>query len=222
MSAVDFPLDYVGLPEGTELATFGPCFIETDLDDAIITLLGRWLSTYMKQFADERSVPMLEVPKPVSIRNAIDDDEFPDSGFPAVIVTTARTVGVPDRYADGSYSSDWTVVITSIVRGSVASDTKRKAATMNGTIRRLLSQQVDGQGPVRTSEWTGSSIQPVTDRIAKGRYLAAGISTFKVRVDELFNDELGPTDPNLTYDPLALVTSVTTEIDPITSEEDSE
>lgn len=209
-------------------AQFGPLVVETDVDVAVIETLKVWLPTYLRQVELERDLTagFLKRPKPSSFANTLEDDEFKDHPFPAIIVTTAQTAGRPTKDGNGNHYAAWNVVVSSITRGRTPPETRALAALYSGCVRRLLVQQEALGGLAGAIDWVASNVAPVADVTGSGRYLAAGINQFSVYIDEVVQSGVGPLEPEPDdspyppsdpddpepYNPLALVTLVTTEI----------
>jgi hypothetical protein len=210
-------------------ADWGELVIATDVDRAVLLQLQRWLPTYLTRAEVERDLPahLLARPNAESYQNVLEDDDFPDGRLPAILVTTAQTGDVAVG-TEGAYYASWQVVVSVIVRGRTAPETREVAALFGGCVARILAhQQLDLDGEVK---WTGASVAPVADVTDKGRWLAAGINTFTVYADQVISgdgpvlptdddppyDSPDPDDPDAPYDPLVLVRAggVTTTILP--------
>lgn len=186
-------------------ANFGPLVVNTDVDAAILQKLELWVPLYLSQLERERNLadPLVEKrldrPPEVSYANTLDDDEFPDHILPAVIVTTANTEGEPTKDGNGMYSCAWNVVVSCIVKARTPSETRQLAAWFEGCIRRImLDDDPPFDGEVR---WTGTNTAAVADPTGAGRYLAAGISTYVVYVDQVVLAGGGPEGPPVYEDP---------------------
>lgn len=178
-------------------ADFGPLIVNTDVDEMVLGMLSLWLPTYLRQMERERPGIKFDLPHDESYANTLDDDEFPDHILPAVIVTTANTEGTPQYDGDGYYSSDWNVVVSSVVKGRTPSETRRLAALFEGCVRRVMVQA----DPTWDGEvtWHGTNTAAVADPSGAGRYLAAGIGAYLVHVDKSVQAGVGPAGEP--YDP---------------------
>lgn len=203
------------------LGDFGPIVLATDIDEAIIDVLAKWLPTYLGQIERERGLAG-QLPRPgrSSYANTLESMEFLDHHLPAVIVTTAPTTGKPARHADGTWGAVWRVNVNAILRGGRPPETRTNAALFEGSIRRLLLQQVVFSTAVKfnSSDWVSSAVQPVADTTGRGRYLAAGLCSVDVSVQESVKDgDAYPITPDATYVPpdgsTAGSTTVSTEVD---------
>lgn len=231
------------------VADFGPLIVETDVDYAVIETLKLWLPHYLGQVETERNLGahFLPRPKPRSITNALDDDEYPDQLLPCVVVTTAQ-IDDFTKYGDGNYSGVFAVEVSSVVRGprparkrtgELRGGTRFLAALWSGSVRRCIEHQQSLGGFAAEVRPQSARLRPVADPTGEGRYLARGVNNFLVYVDQVLNEQGGPWippvvdgsstgpyeppdpggDPDGTYDPPAQVTSVDVEIDgiPVTS-----
>lgn len=177
----------------TNLAHFGPLIVETDIDDAVVSVLRTWLPTYLGQIEVERSLTPGYLPRPVagSYANTLLDDEFLDHQLPAIIVTTAQTQGTPEKSGDGVYYASWEVVVSAIVRGRKPPETRHTAALYGGSVRRVMVQQLPD-----SVSWESGHVAPVSDPTSAGRYLAAAINHFRVEIDEALSVQGAPTVPD--------------------------
>jgi hypothetical protein len=198
-------------------ADFGPMVVESDVDDAVTMTLKLYLPTYLREVQRERSGQLkgreFELPKADAYRTVLDDEEFPDKGLPAIIVTTAPTVGEPEMNGDGFYYAAWSVIVSAVVRGRSSSEARRVASLFAGSIRRILTHQPDLGGFAGGVRWTSGQVMPVRDGTnANGRHLAAGTSTFSVYVDNVLREGVGPAVPGDDFEDLPEVTQVDTVI----------
>lgn len=207
------------------IAEFGPLVVETDVDLAVVSTIKLWMPTYLSRVEVERSLGngFLSRPKPDAFANTLDDDEFTDHPLPAIIVTTASTVARPEKDGNGMHFAAWNVVVSAICRGRTAPESRAMASLYGGCVRRIMLQQQDLGEFAGEVDWTSSNVAPVATT-GQGRYLAAGINTFSIYVDEVVQSGTGPlvtdedtpyppadpSDPNTPYDPLAIVTSIPT------------
>jgi hypothetical protein len=205
-------------------ADWGPLIVETDVDADILLLLRTWLPTYLGRVEDERGEDRHALARPVeeSYANALEDDEFLDYRLPSIVVTTAAPVGTPERDGNGLYSAAWSVVVSAILRGKTPPEARRDAALFGGCVRRILVQQALPTLPGAV-EWAGGRVAPVMDTTGADRFLAAGVNTFTVNIDDVLDADGGPagdpypdpdpTDPDTAYTPLATVEAVNLHVD---------
>jgi hypothetical protein len=198
-------------------ADFGPLVLSPDIDDATIATLREWFPTYMERHAEERDLDLtqIQLPKSGQFAAVIDDEQFPDYNLPSIIVTTAQTEGEPTQDGNGNYFAAWNVVVSAIVRGRNALETRQLAGHFEGCVRRILVQQgIDLPGEVK---WRGSNVAPVMDPTNSGRFIAAGMGNYLAYVDEVVQEGVGPNkdsnpyppadpeDPSTPYEPLISV-----------------
>lgn len=195
------------------IADWGPLVIATDVDEAVLAALQKWLPTYLIELGTERALGYI-LPKPNSYANTLDLDELMDHQLPAVVVTTANTT----KTVGGSnfiYQAVWTVTVSVIVRGRRPPESRKTAALFEGAIRRaFLHKCRQTAGPLNDPHWIGTRVAPVADSTGKGRYLAAGIGTYNVSTDAAAKGFGGPDVPNADgYVPPATVTDVSVSVE---------
>lgn len=221
----------------TRVADFGPMIVETDVDAAVIKQMSTWFPTYLAQAERERGLNnrALVRPRAESFANTLDEDEFLDRMLPAIIVTTAQTVGTPERDGNGMYYAIWDVVISAVVRGRTPPETRGYAALYGGIVRRIVASMPSLGGFASESTWVSGNVAPVSDSTRRGRYLAAAMNRFAVAVDNVLQEGAGPllpdppenpydppdpTDPDPPYDPLAEVRDVQVSVTAIPIEQE--
>jgi hypothetical protein len=186
------------------VAEFGHLLTETDVDAAVLKELKFWLPTYLSQLEREREMENRSFarPKPGSFQSTLEDDTFPDGKLPAIVATTALT---EETHREGtSYSVDWRVVVSAIVRGRTPPECRALASMYGATVRRVLVQQAQlragTEEPVANGiRWIRSRVVPVPDVTDKGRYLAAGVNEFFVYTDDSLDAGVGPLFPEPVY-----------------------
>src|SRR3954468_14252533 len=177
------------------VADFGPLVVETDVDFAIIKTLRLWLPTYLAQAERERDLAprVLARPEPVSYSNLLDDDEFPDSRMPAILVTTAQVNNEPEIDGAGVYSVGWRAVVTAVVRGRTPGESRALASIFGGSVRRCLVQQQDlGGFASETRLASGTMLRPVADSTGPDRYLTPSLTPLTVYVTPSSKPESAP------------------------------
>ena len=196
-------------------ADFGPVVASTDVDQGAINTIRLWIDTYMTRWELERNLPQHSLPRPVpaSISNMIDPDELLDHQLPAILVSTATTVGTPEIMGDGSYRAIWLTEIQTLVRGQRGPETRTLASTYEACVRWLLTEQAFGpEGIARRCRW--GKTQTTVERSGTGRYLAKGVYQVQVFVEGNMQEGVGPTIPDaFPYSQFALVQSVTTDVE---------
>lgn len=196
----------------TYLGDPGPLVIATDLDYELIATLQKWLPTYLSIFEGERGLAPKSLPRPKlhDIANSLTDLEFTDHTLPAIIVRTSGTDTTPIRNANQTYQADFRCVVSCVCRGQTPKGSRYNADVMAGSVERVLLQQ-GLPGSART-RYAGYGLQPVIDTTNQGRYLAAGILTFILAVDEVVQaGHIGPKVPDRNpYVPFAVVDGVDT------------
>jgi hypothetical protein len=202
------------------IAEFGDLVTTVDVDDAVVATLKMWLPTYLTQFEQERDLApgFLSRPNDSAYANTLESDEFLDHTLPAVIVTTAATADPPVITNNWSYIANWRLTVSSVLRGRRPPETRRSASYFEGSVRRLLVQKGDLGGLAKRCRWISSTVAPLPDRTGKGRYLAAGITQMVVFGDVAVEFGVGPDIPDAgSYEPLATVQDVTTDVEGVTT-----
>jgi hypothetical protein len=180
----------------TPFADWGTLLLETDLDRLVIARLRMWLPTYLSRAEDERDLANGLLARPVdgAYENTLEDDTFPDSRLPAVLVTTAQTEG-----------------------------NREIASVFGGCVRRILIQQqlsddigvlwrASNVAPVVDQTDQGRYLAAALNRFTLlVNEAVSGDGPIIPTVDD--PPYPPPGDPNETYDPLLPVTNVTTTIE---------
>ena len=199
------------------LADFGPLVVATDVDDAVIGVVRRWINTYLSQVELERGLgdQTLKRPRPANVINALSVVEFMDNALPAIVVNTTNTTTTPIVMAGGDTTAFWRATISCVVRGKSQSATKVLASLYEGSVRRLMVQRAQKEhGLIADCRWDSTLVQPVADTSGAGRWLAAGVGQFLLGVDVAMNGVVGPSEPDVgPYAPLATVQEVDVDLE---------
>lgn len=199
------------------LAEWGPLVVATDVDDAVIDVIRKWINTYLSQAELERSLGdhALKRPRPANIINALTVAEFMDNALPAIVVNTTNTSSTPIVMAGGDTTAFWRATISCVVRGKTQPATKWHASLYEGCVRRLMVQRAQKEhGLITDCRWESTLVQPVADTSGAGRWLAAGVGQFTLGVDVAMNGVVGPSVPDVgPYDPLATVQEIDVDLE---------
>jgi hypothetical protein len=185
----------------TAHADWGDLVIETDVDQAVIATLKKWLPQYLAQAERERGLDLRTLARPSheSYTATLDEDTFPDPRLPAIIVTTAQTEGI-ERYGGGQHTVAWRVLVSSIVRGKTPPESRFVASLFGGCVRRVLVHQESLGGFATSVRVVRHAVAPIADQTDAGRWLAAGINQFVVVVDDVLTGGVGPMEADPIYD----------------------
>jgi hypothetical protein len=183
------------------VANWGELLVETDVDEAVIATLKKWLPSYLTRLERERGLTVRTLARPVaaSYVNTLEDDEFPDHQLPAIIVTTARTSEV-ERFGGGVHTVSFQVIVSSVVRGRTPPETRKLAALFSGCVRRVLVHQQDLGEFAQEVRFQRGNLAPLADQTDSGRWLAAGVNEFVVVVDDVLTGGVGPMQVDPVYD----------------------
>lgn len=182
------------------VAEFGPLVLNSDIDDAIVSLLRTWLPTHMAQLERERSLALgfLERPKPNSYVAHLDEPDFPEERLPVVSVASADTIGTPEKDGNGIYYAGWTVDVRVITRARDAASLRRKLGMYEGAVRRTMTQQIGVGGLDGETRWNGTDATRVAAD-ERGLWLGAIVSHYICFVDAVVHAGVGPRIPNDPY-----------------------
>lgn len=198
------------------VADWGPLVIATDLDDATMAQLRKWMPTYLRRVVSERSLPF-NLALPRTYGNTFAGQEFLDHQLPAVVAVAARGSsmrGGPNK----AYEGIWTLEVATIVRGKRPPATRFLAALYEGVTRRIMVQQAGGT-PLDHVVPTAMRYEQVPDGTKQGRWLLAGVSVFEVRTDKIVAPSAGPDIPDAdVYLDEATVVEVDIEVDAISEQ----
>jgi hypothetical protein len=133
-------------------ADFGSSVASIDVDQWVLATLELWLPTYLKHVASERNLAYA-IGLPEHYANVVQDDEWPDYSLPAILVATARTQNQLEIMADGSYTAEWLVQVSAVVRGQDAASTRENASYTELALRQALVQHPSLGGYATKTRW---------------------------------------------------------------------
>jgi hypothetical protein len=194
------------------IASWGPLAIGTDVDDALLATLKKWMPTYLRQFHDERALAFNPA-RPRTYANTFEGHEFLDHQLPAIVCTTASlqaTRGGPNV----PYQGAWQSLVACVVRGKQPAATRYLAAMYGGTVARCLLQKGGGSGAALNDlHLTSARYEQVADATGQGRWLLAAVHQLAVFTDEIVQPWGGPDVPDAdTYLDEATVVEVDIEV----------
>jgi hypothetical protein len=197
------------------IANWGPLIIGTDVDDAVLAALTKWMPTYLAQIKTERNLSFTPA-LPRTYSNTFAGQEFLDHQLPALIVVTAQST-VTRGGMNMPYEGTFALRVASVVRGKRPPATRFLAALYEGVVRRLVLQKARGDGtngtgaagPINDLHYMGLRYEEVPDGTGAGRYTLAALSLFEVFSDQIVQPFGGPNIPDAaTYLDGAAVTEV--------------
>lgn len=182
---------------------FGSYFTRGDVRRWLVGGLKLWIADYVRDVDRHELVPA-PTALPRSYTVAAEVSKWPESQIPALIVTLP---GLSDRgvmrQGDGSYTTEWAVGITAVVKGRDEADGER-LADVYGTALALLMVQQAGAFPgmeVVSVTYADESYDELPQR--RSRTLVAATVTFRVELRGRASATHGPITPSIdpTLDP---------------------
>lgn len=185
----------------SEVSTiFGPLVVLTQVDDVVLAHLKKWMHTHLLQVEREIGNAGYErmrtnrLMRPRSYATLLEDDRLLDQALPAVVVTTQGTDGI--EYNGPDIGAWFKLTILVVARGRDRDEARLHAAMYAAAVRQALQNHPSLDGFAHGVEWTDENVEPVEDTTGKGRTLAAGISEWRVLVDQVAQRYGGPSEPD--------------------------
>jgi hypothetical protein len=199
----------------SDLQTFGPLVMWSDVADATTLTLQKWMLTYLAR--TERAIQKSAgwLPLPGSYITSNDANHWPEDQPPAIVVAVPSTLSTPKMEGNRSYRAEWDVRVTVFVQAPDRDATQRLAGYYGATIRSLLLGKRSLEGFAAGTTWHGEYYQTrVADR--DQRTLGSCENRFCVDVRDVVQAFGGPFDalpPGLPPD-FPLATNVTVNLAP--------
>jgi hypothetical protein len=169
----------------------GPLIGAADVCAAVQTTLGTWLPSVILEEAAYTGLDAL--PTVATFEQLPDESASTTAQFPAVIVSSPGLQGSPERHGDGSYTAEWQIVVSFILRSNSYTTTANLTRRYAVLVRTALAQHPTLGGFAESTTWTDEDYARLASNVA--RTLAMGHVTFTVRVADVLNDQDGPTTP---------------------------
>lgn len=202
----------------TESNLIGPYFTRGDVRRWVLAGVRAWIGDYVRDVERHEGLPVGAVTLPKGWQVAPDIFKWPETQLPAIIVTLpGLTDRAMTRQGDGSFTSEWAVGLTALVRGKNEADAERIADVYGSALILLMLQQAGGgEGfdtlDVVAVEPADESYDEVPQR--RSRTLVAATVTFRVELRGRASAAHGPSapSPDPTTDPGPLPEVTDTEL----------
>lgn len=184
---------------------FGPIFVATKLEEAVIDTLIKWMPLYLPMVEDimGRNAGDLPLPRTYTTRRIF--TKFPEDQLPTVIVVSPGLDTEPKEEGDGNYRAKWRMHVGCVVSTSDLIETNVVSKIMGAAMRAAMLQHASLGGVACGMEWSDEYYDPLPDDDTT-RSLGAVALSFRIEVDEVVNWQKGPDaqylpDPDATTPP---------------------
>jgi hypothetical protein len=167
---------------------FGPLIDSGRIELAVLAALKRWLPTYVEEARLQAKLGKIADVKSWSVVS--ENDGFPRSGLPALVVMAPQTLGPPYKDGAGFYSVDWQLNVMVTVSGARGAQVRREAQIYAIAVVGALMQRRDLGMDLTTSDWLGMGDETVSK--TKQRTQAAAEVLFSVHQRNVLNQFRGP------------------------------
>jgi hypothetical protein len=173
---------------------FGPIFVPSFLEQAVIDTLKLWLPTYLAEveLQLEREQGLIEPPRSYTTRRRF--EKFPEDQIPTCVVVSPGLANEPHKEGDGSHRAEWALGVGVIVSAPDQESTNLVAKIYGAAIRACLLQKSSLGGVASGITWYDESYDDLpSDDTA--RTLGAAALYFRVEVEDIVNSRVGPNVP---------------------------
>jgi hypothetical protein len=183
---------------------FGPVFVATNLEQAMIATLKLWLPVYIPEIETLEGRPN-GIPAPRSYTTRREFDKFYEDQLPTVVVVSPGLDKNPVKEGDGTYRATWRLHVACVVSTSDQVQTGEVAKIMGTAIRMSVLQHASLGGVACGMDWYDESYDDLPNDDVS-RFLGASTLSFRVEVDQVINPRMGPDasylpDPGATTPP---------------------
>lgn len=177
---------------------FGRILTNEQVSGPVLDLLWTWLPTYLAEVERQTGTQVGLTAMPRSMQAAYDLENWPELQLPAVIVVCNGTLGEPEPHGDGSYGAWFEVVAGVMIEDSTEALARASAGRYQAAIETIINAHQDIEGLATDTRWQGRLIE-LPD--AHNRTLVLGTTHFEIFVDDITNQQAGPTQLTPTATP---------------------
>lgn len=174
---------------------FGQVLTRSNLEDAVVALLRKWMDTYLAEVERQNGIPVRTLPRPRSIERRNAFEHWVEEQLPSLVVVSPGTVGPPRKRGGGSYVAEWAVGIAAIAGGKDANSTRDLVDLYTAAVRMLILQRPSLEGFAIGATWEDEHYDDIADSDV-GRTMASGQVVFQITVEDLVFANAGPITPD--------------------------
>ena len=177
------------------MSIFGPIIPASALEDAMLSLLQKWLPTYIAATERQNGLTAGQLPLPRSWNVVNDPDNWPENQLPSVLIVSSGSDGEPERQGDGMYSMWWSLGIAVMAAANDERHARRNAQFYTAAVYALLTDRgsLDGFAAATELSWVRFDAGAMTGR---NRTLGVGSSQWRVKVENVVQANQGPVAPD--------------------------
>jgi len=173
-------------------SVYGPIIAASDVEDAILSVLQRWIVSYLAEVERQHSMPVGDLPAPRSWITSAQIEKFPEDQTPVVIVTSPGISEEPKADGQGLYRAHWRIDIATQAVAGGNRQALRLARLYTAAIRAICVQH-QNSALARRVDWIGERYD-VLDSV-DDRTVCVGVCSLRVEVYDVTDRDNGPIDP---------------------------
>lgn len=174
------------------------------VEEAVKTVVQRWMPTYLREFEEQRDIPPNRLLDFRGWEVAEDVARWPETQLPALLLACDGLSGPPVKEGDGTHTGRFALELAVVVAADTENNARRLAKFYAAVVRTILLQKggmrnTPLQGLSRGTGWTSETygVRDLDDR----RTLAGAICEGWLEVEELANAKAGPAEVLPPHDP---------------------
>ena len=194
------------------MTVFGPIFVASTLEEAVIDLLKEWFPTYLRNMETILELPVGKLVGPRVYTNRNSFDAIPGDDMPLCVVISPGLQEEPETYERGRYTACWSLGVGIAIAAETEVLANKLAKIYGACARAILLHNQDINGLATRVDWLDENYDdlPIEDQLMQ--YRAAGIY-FSVDVEDAVHKYIGPAEPDQDpYDPLGQVQDVIVDV----------
>jgi hypothetical protein len=179
---------------------YGPLVAASDVEDALLTLLGNWMPSYLAELERHHNYAVGSLPQVRSWVRSAEVEKFPEDQLPCVMLASPGLTDAPVTDGDGRYTARWRVLVAAEIaaRGNrLALALARLYAT--GLRAIAVQQQALAGLDVRRVDWMGERYDVLDS--ADDRTTCIAQVELAVEIADVTDRNAGPLVPEVTPGP---------------------
>jgi hypothetical protein len=172
---------------------FKPIFVGTELEEAAMTTLSKWMPTYLQEIELQlgRTRDLIPAPRLYTTRNEF--TSFPDDQMPMCVVVSTGLADPPLADGEGTYSG-WFALGVGFAAAAKDAESSGFLAKVYGAAGRAILLHYPSLGGICEGvEWADESYDDLVSE--EERTIRACYSIYRVKVGNLVTRYAGPSDP---------------------------
>lgn len=174
---------------------FNNILVASQLEEAVINTLVKWLPTYLREVERQLDVPIQSTPEPEHFTNRNSFDFLPGEKFPKVVAISPGLSGSPTANGTGQYRATWRMGVGAAIAANSEPLANQWVKIYGAAIRSIMLNYPSLDGLAEAVRWEDELYEDLPISNQNQLFKSAAVY-FSIDCNNVVTRWSGPTSPD--------------------------